>query len=164
MINRLLIFAGLGTAGLVAWAAYRGDLQKVVMQTDEDEQLALARTMYGEARGEGPEGMAAVAAVIMNRKEQGGWFGSDLMAVIFKPWQFSAWNENDPNRNKIANLMPGQGNQTFDLAYEIAGQALQGTLPDRTGGATHYHTNAVSPNWASRLVRTTSIGNHIFYV
>ena len=32
-----------------------------------NDQEVLARTLWGEARGEGPEGMTAVACTIMNR-------------------------------------------------------------------------------------------------
>lgn len=57
----------------------------------------LARTIYGEARGEPWEGKIAVAWVVRNRAERGGWWGDTIREVCLKPWQFSCWNETDPN-------------------------------------------------------------------
>jgi spore germination cell wall hydrolase CwlJ-like protein len=34
---------------------------------------------------------------------------------------------------------------------------------DITDGATHYHADYVKPSWAKTKVRTTEIGDHIFY-
>ncbi len=126
-------------------------------------KLILARTLYGEARGEGAAGMAAVAAVILNRVKAESWFGSSVIEVALKPKQFSAWNDGDPNRAVIEALVPGTGNATFDQAYEIAGQAIAGTLADPTGGATHYHNASVNPAWADPAKVAAVIGNHVFY-
>lgn len=132
------------------------------MNRREEAAKVLARTIYGEARGEGRQGMHAVANVIINRTLVGGWWGDDVISVALKPWQFSAWNENDPNRAVIADLEPGD-NPTFDVAYEIAWAALNGNLPDITGGATHYHTHAVSPAWRDPNKVTATIRGHVFY-
>jgi spore germination cell wall hydrolase CwlJ-like protein len=121
----------------------------------------IARTIWGEARGEGDEGMAAVAAVIMNRAAIGGWWGSSPIAVALFPWQFSAWNENDPNRAKVKAVTADD--PAFARALEIATDAVDGKLPDITGGATHYHTKAIEPDWADTSKITADIGAHLFY-
>lgn len=121
----------------------------------------LARTIWGEARGEGAEGMAAVAAVIVNRARRGGWWGNSIRAVCLKPWQFSCWNPTDPNRVKL--LTVGTEDAAFRVALEIARQAVAGTLPDPTGGATHYHNATVSPTWAKGAQVSAQIGGHVFY-
>ena len=69
-----------------------------------DDLDIAARTIWGEARGEGPEGMRAVAHVIANRATKGGWWGDTLWSVCLKPWQFSCWNLSDPNRQKLLDL------------------------------------------------------------
>jgi N-acetylmuramoyl-L-alanine amidase len=126
-------------------------------------RLVFAKTIYGEARGEGRDGMEAVAAVIMNRVEADSWFGKTPLDVALKPWQFSAWNANDPNRGVIEALEPGQGDAIFDAAYEIAGAALDGSLADPTGGATHYHASWITPAWAASGDHIATIGTHLFY-
>ena len=128
------------------------------------ERLILARTIYGEARGEGRAGMEAVASVILNRAAQGGWWGSTPSEVALKASQFSVWNVDDPNRAIIERLAPGEGDRVFDQAWEIAGRALDGKLGDRTNGATHYYAKSISaPYWTSSLTETARIGNHIFF-
>lgn len=69
---------------------------------DKDKEIdLLARTAWGEARGEGVSGMQAVINVVQNRVARGGWWGATIEDVVLKPWQFSAWNANDPNRAKL---------------------------------------------------------------
>ena len=60
---------------------------------NEQDLDILARTLYGEARGEysssGPAALIAVGNVIVNRFEKGGRFGKTLAEVCLKPKQFS---------------------------------------------------------------------------
>ena len=62
----------------------------------------LARTIYGEARGESRQGKIAVACVILNRvkrkkmcgwREINGYKVATVAATCLKPWQFSCWNK-----------------------------------------------------------------------
>lgn len=126
----------------------------------------LARTLWGEARGEGIEGMEAVANVILNRvalaREKGGyWWGDNVIEVCQQPYQFSCWNKDDPNREKLINL--DEKDVYFVTAKRIATRAVLGFLEDKTKGATHYHARSVMPYWARSLVKIAAIGNHIFY-
>lgn len=50
---------------------------------------ALARTIFAEAKSEGPEGQSAVASVIWNRA---GGKSKNMISVISKPLHFSCWN------------------------------------------------------------------------
>lgn len=124
-----------------------------------DQADYMARTIYGEARGEGARGMQAVGNVIMNRIKQGGWFGASIKDVVLKPKQFSCWNENDPNRTVILSANAAQ----LATARNIAERVMSGELSDITGGATHYHAKSITPYWAKTLTKTATIGNHIFY-
>ncbi len=132
---------------------------------DPDVEL-LARTIYGEARGEKVRGKEAVACVIFNRlkrsRECGGyWWGDSLGGVCLKPWQFSCWNEGDPNLKKISSVTPE--NKTFQASIRIARRAAAGTIDDPTGGATHYHVKGVYPPWAKDKAPSAEIGRHLFY-
>jgi len=126
----------------------------------------LARTLYGEARGETVRGKEAVACVILNRakraKDRGGyWWGNSIEQVCLKPWQFSCWNESDPNRQKILAVEPGH--KVFDTCLRIARRAVSGCLSDPTDGATHYHTERVNPPWSRGKPASAEIGHHLFY-
>ena len=148
------------------WLLMIGGMIVVVVYNSkrrDDARLALARTVYGEARGEGVPGMEAVANVVMNRAGVGGWWGDTVLSVVMKPYQFSVWNPGDPNRALILGKFPFQGDELFNTAWQIAGDAIAFDLPDRTGGATHYHTTAVKPDWASGQVPVAQIGRHVFY-
>lgn len=121
----------------------------------------LARTVWGEARGEKRRGMAAVASVIMNRANNPRWWGRDVVSVCLKPWQFSAWNVDDANRRQL--LAVTESNAEFRIALEIADAALNGALVDETNFADHFHTAAVTPLWSRGLRPVATIGRHRFF-
>lgn len=127
----------------------------------ELEADVLARTLWGEARGEGPAGMHAVANVVMNRVARGGWWGGDVIAVCQKPYQFSCWNKDDPNYRQLAAI--DDADIHFATALRIARRAVHGALPDLTAGADHYHAAGVYPVWSRGERPVAVIGKHIFY-
>lgn len=122
----------------------------------------LARTIWGEARGSGREGMQAVANVVMNRVRAGKWFSGTVSTVVRMAYQFSVWNKEDPNREKM--LAADETTPGFLDAVEIAARAMRGDLPDLTGGATHYHAVTIQPPaWTHGATKTATIGGHVFY-
>ncbi|MCW9035573.1 MAG: cell wall hydrolase [Alphaproteobacteria bacterium] len=141
-------------------------MTKAITQTFSQETDILARTIYGEARGEAVRGKEAVACVIINRvqkaKTKGGyWWGASIEKVCHKPWQFSCWNVNDPNREKITD--PNLNNRVFSSCLRIARRAINGAITDPTRGATHYHHKDINPAWARGKAPSAEIGNHLFY-
>lgn len=121
----------------------------------------LARTIWGEARGTGIAGMQHVASVILNRASHPRWWGSDVLTVCLKPYQFSCWNEGDPNCPKVHAVTADD--RQFAQALVIAAQALSGTLIDQTGGADSYYAlNSRAPHWSYDAHHTMSDGYHTF--
>lgn len=121
----------------------------------------LARTLWGEARGEGRAGMQAVACVIVNRAQDPGWWGRSVAEVCLKPWQFSCWLDSDPNRAKL--LAVTAVDKSFALGLQLAQAAMAGKLADYTFGATHYHAVEIAPGWALGHTPCAVIGRHAFY-
>ncbi|WP_142851008.1 cell wall hydrolase [Telmatospirillum sp. J64-1] len=131
----------------------------------------LARTLYGEARGEGIAGMSAVAHVILNRVRRRRWYGAgvpgypdhSIAAVCLKAWQFSCWNAADPNRPKLiaADLSDPALRRAMLVACAVVND--EPGFTDATQGADHYHTRSVSPDWAQGRKPVVSIGGHLFY-
>ena len=126
----------------------------------------MARTLWGEARSEGQQGMEALASVILNRanhaKREGSfWWGNTIIQVCQKPYQFSCWNKSDPNFKKLTAVTTDD--MHFATALRVARRAVLGMVKDKTGGATHYHTIDILPFWAKNQKPTTRIGRHIFY-
>lgn len=52
---------------------------------------------YREARGETANTQFAQACSVVNRVLNPKWWGSDILTVVLKPWQYSSFNMNDPN-------------------------------------------------------------------
>ncbi|WP_422930155.1 cell wall hydrolase [Singulisphaera sp. PoT] len=127
--------------------------------TDVD---VLARTLFGEARGESRIGMIAVANVVMNRVAARRWWGRTVPEVCQKPYQFSCWNQNDPNRAVI--LAVNASHPIFAQALAIAADAVAGTLADVTNGAVAYYARGTpQPKWAAGHIACAEIGHHIFF-
>ncbi|WP_431854360.1 cell wall hydrolase [Azospirillum sp.] len=121
----------------------------------------VARTLWGEARGEGIAGMVAVASVIQNRARNPRWWGNSAAGVCLKPAQFSCWLESDPNRAKL--LAVTDADRSFRLALEITDDLHAGRLHDVTTGADHYHTRGVAPAWSKGKVACAEVGVHRFF-
>lgn len=119
----------------------------------ERDLNCMAEAIYHEARGESAKGQQAVAEVILNRVDS-RQFASSVCGVVNQPSQFSyTIGGAKPIRNKSAYLR----------AREIARTVPRGAPRELTGGATYFHTPAVSPSWSRRFQRTVQIGQHIFY-
>lgn len=153
---------------LVAVPAADDVLQEKSMQQFYNEITVdvLARTIWGEARGEGSAGMNAVAGVILNRvkiAEENGkfWWGNNIIQVCQKPYQFSCWNRSDPNFRVLQEVT--ENDVYFASAVRIARRAVADVLDDVTNGATHYHEQSVAPYWAKGEKPCAVIGRHKFY-
>ena len=130
--------------------------------SENSDLLALARTIYGEARGEPPAGREAVGHVIMKRVKGDG-FPNTVSEVCRQPKQFSCWSEGDPNRRLIEPILPG-ANPVFDECLATAERVMSGAAADTTAGATHYCSKMIAqPAWAKDAILTTEIGTLKFY-
>lgn len=139
--------------------------------------LLMAIALWGEARGEGPLGMLGVGRVIVHRA-----YGPDCLLpdvfqadggkavkkVILRPWQFSCFNLNDPNRDKL--LTPHKHEpEAWGLAVAVSTLILHGNTGDPTHGALNYLTKDLydsdkAPEWARAMRVTAEIGRHVFGV
>lgn len=128
-----------------------------------DDLDATVRTIYGEARGEPIEGKIAVAWVIRNRADHGGWWGATPQDVCHKAFQFSCWNKNDPNSAKL--LLLSDEDPAYLAIRKIAQAVLDKTIPDPTHGATHYKVHGTKASWDAAVKDQTPliIGHHEFF-
>jgi spore germination cell wall hydrolase CwlJ-like protein len=117
-----------------------------------DEKRCLALNIYHEARGEGKEGMMAVANVTMNRVRSSA-YPSTVCRVVYQHKQFS-WVL-DKTLKPVIHFSPE--------IMRIASLAITGNLVDVTRGATHFHTTSIKPYWAGSKKQTVTIGRHVFY-
>ncbi|MFN7709861.1 MAG: cell wall hydrolase [Holosporales bacterium] len=134
----------------------------------EQDLEIMARTIYGEARGEyaraegGLAALIGVANVILNRWHMGG-YGQTLAEVCTKPYQFSCWNIRDPNRRLIEQV--ASSDAVFGVCAEVARYVVEGRWPDLTQGADHYHAKSMKqlPKWAVGVRPRAQLGGHVFY-
>jgi len=132
--------------------------------SDMDDQEVLARTAWGECRGGGSIGMQSVINVICNRAASPKWWGHDIRSVCLKAAQFSCWLPSDPNRNKLMSV--DESDAAYNSALNLAQQAIEGTLPDITNGATYYYSIkgvARTPNWAIGKIPCATIKGQYFF-
>ena len=131
--------------------------------TQQDVDV-LARTIYGEARGElykyGIASLIAIANVIYNRYKKK--FGLSIEEICLKKYQFSCWNKNDPNYEKIKSVNENQCH-VFRKCIEISTNILSDKWPDLTDGCDHYHATFLKPSWALYQKPKYIFGDHAFY-
>jgi N-acetylmuramoyl-L-alanine amidase len=137
------------------------------MTATKNDRDILARTLWGEARGESLAGQIAVAWTIRNRVFDGkakSWWGEGYAGVCLQAWQFSCWNKNDPNYAYLSGAKPIPAAQ-YAQALKAADQVMAGTVPDPTGGATHYYATTMPkpPTWAKSAKQTLRLGQHVFF-
>ena len=120
----------------------------------------LTQAAYYEARGEGRDGMRAVAQVVLNRVRHSA-FPNSVCGVVFQGagrrtgCQFSFTCDGS---------MRGRVNRAaWNRAREVASAALSGAVYASVGNATHFHTTGVAPGWRNSLVRVGQVGDHLFY-
>jgi 8-oxo-dGTP pyrophosphatase MutT (NUDIX family)/spore germination cell wall hydrolase CwlJ-like protein len=134
---------------------------KTINQQQLKDAYVVAATLWGEARGEGIDGMQAVLNVVMNRTK--GNFDKAKDAVL-KPKQFSMWNNvKNPEKVSLELAQKQRGDKTYMAAIKLVDAAMKGNLPDITNGATfYYNPKKANPSWAKSMIKTKSIGNHDF--
>lgn len=125
----------------------------------------ITRTVLGEASGEGPDGMAAVANVIKNRAAS-GQFPSDPGEVATQHssngiYQFSAWNPASLQGNNLVNTP--SSSPKYQAAAAIVDEVFDGSYGDNTGGATFYKVADTAATWAPSMFEVEQIGHHVFY-
>lgn len=145
-------------------------------QTDE---ILLRLVLWGEARGErdafgdlDSEGMLAVAHVVRNRM---ALKARSLRAIILQPWQFSCFNQHDPNRAKMLGA-PMLDKIGWTRADAVADLFEKARTIDPTLGSTHYCTSSLwgrdeKGAWygkqeiaAGRTKERARISSHVFGV
>ncbi|KON82396.2 cell wall hydrolase [Azoarcus sp. PA01] len=125
----------------------------------DDPLTCLARSIYWETKGEDVAAMQAVANVVMNRLGQHEF--PDTVCGVVKQGQesgacqFSWWCDGRPD--DVEEPKP------YKVAKEVAREALNGQLLDRTHGATYFHHKRVTPSWSKIYTRTATVGAHHFY-
>lgn len=136
----------------------------------EASREAIARVAYAEAANQGDAGLAAVVYTILNRLRDGRWGGS-VEAVVNAPGQFEPVGRVGGDWRSLPAIGPAE-RARIDTILNLA---LEGHLPDLTGGARFFqnpaivaeraHAGTVSAHLVNFGGATPSrvIGEHAFY-
>ncbi len=131
---------------------------------------AIARVAYAEAAGQGDSGLAGVVYTILNRMASRGW-GSSVDQVLNARRQFEPVTRAGGDWRGLPVATPAQ-RARIDTILNLA---LEGRLPDLTGGALYFQNprivaaraaaGAVAPALVHFGGATPSavIGDHAFY-
>ena len=125
----------------------------------DDAITCLARTIYWEAKSEGPAGMEAVANVVMNRLGHKS-FPNTICGIVRQgsetgACQFGWWCD---GRSDDA-----EEGKSYAMAKEIARKALNMQLIDLTGGALYFNQKKAISRWSGEYGTIVEIGEHVFY-
>ena len=120
----------------------------------------LSQAVYYEARGEGDDGMRAVAQVILNRVRHPA-FPKTICGVVYQgamqqtSCQFSFACDGSLARPVEA--------WAWRRAKVVAAAALNGYVMKTVGTATNFHSLSVDPHWSANMVKIATVGQHTFY-
>ena len=116
----------------------------------------IAVAIYHEARNQDDFGQRAVASVILQRMALPDRWGGTACDNV-EPTQFGFLTSR-------YDYPPIDDMKAWEKAVRFAAHAMiEGPMPELRG-ADHYHTTAVSPDWAPDMLRVRLIDDHIFYV
>lgn len=125
------------------------------------DTVFLALIIWREARGESTECKEAVAGCILERVRRPGWWGRDIMGVLFKKWQFSSVT--DPKDRQLT-TWPVPSDPSWLQCLDIADKAVSGKLVHPAPGAdSYFDISIIDPIWAVKETFVRKIGRMKFY-
>lgn len=120
----------------------------------------MALVIWREARGESFEAKIAVGYSIMNRVENPKWWGTTIVEVLRKKWQYSSVT--DPNDKQLT-LWPEE-DKVWSECLNAAIMVVQKIAKNPVPGADSYHDTSIAPpKWATKKNKVGQIGRLIFY-
>lgn len=115
-------------------------------------------TIFGEARGEGMQGMIAVGNVIRNRMRFRFFSDGTIQDTVLRDRQFSVWNNADKQRVRVARArMDDPRLLEAKIAWE------RSATENLIGDAVMYHNDQVVPYWKASYAQVAVLGRHTFY-
>lgn len=121
----------------------------------------MALTIWREARGESIEGKKGVAFTVINRVSKPSWWGSDIMSVLFKKWQYSSLT--DPKDRQLT-TWPSADDTSWQESLDVAFKVISGEYTNPVPGADSYFDVSIkAPPWATKNKFVKKIGRLNFY-
>ena len=131
-----------------------------IAEREKAELDCLAKAVYYEARSEPTRGQMAVAEVVMNRVNDSR-FPKTVCGVVYQGQTREVGCQFTFTCDGSLRIAPA--GPAWDRARDVALHVALGLNKPVTDHATHYHTDTVNPYWSPGMVKTTEVGQHIFY-
>lgn len=130
--------------------------------TDRNSPAAvIATTLWGEARGEGLDGLMAVASVI--------WYESrrrkiSPMAECLRPWRYSCWR-----KGVFQQKNPDIKSPIWKTCLEIANALMAGVFTPTLTASHYFNPKGVPGGWPkswnrSKMTFVKKVKQHVFYL
>ena len=117
--------------------------------------ICIAVAAFLEARGEGPDGMLAVADVVMERVEDSRW-PDDPCKVVRQRGQFAYLPF-----SQVEEIIRAEDDASWSMALDASRAVLAGDGLDM--GATHFHWINENPYWTKDAILVGRMGDHLFW-
>ena len=134
----------------------------------ENDYHCLASNIYWESRNQSLSGQMAVGHVVFNRVDNKRF--PDTICEVVTQTKYYPSGGIDLHDCQFSWYCDGRSDlplkheeHIYEDAFYLAVHMIEDRGLDITEGATHYHSDKVSPYWAPSLQRMTKIDNHIFY-
>jgi spore germination cell wall hydrolase CwlJ-like protein len=131
----------------------------------QSDFMLLCMCVFGEARNQTFDAMVGVGNVVKNRLNAQTYFGKTWHEVILKPWQFSSFNTNDPNRSKLLNPLAHENVKVWNRCCEAAEIVYDNRVADNTGTALFYFSTPLTepPKTWGTVIHTVTLDGLHFY-
>ncbi len=119
----------------------------------DSEKILLAKMLYGEASIYSPAEKIAIAFTAINRANDGlKYNGEGLKETILSPYQYSCFNKNDNNLERVKNA-EHHTNRNWKKCLNLAENILNGKYDKYNFGQTHYHKKDMKnyPRWKNYM-------------
>ena len=118
--------------------------------SEDSDKVLLARLIFGEGRNCSYDEQISIGFTSFERANDGKkWNGETIREAILCPSQYSCFNKNDPNYEKIKDPEK-YDKKSWTKALKISEGILSGKLKNKNlvPNATHFHTHSISPKWS----------------
>lgn len=132
-------------------------------QEVQKEKSCIISALWHEGRGEGADGIQAIASVLQNRKDS-SLYPSTYCKVINQPSQFSYIAEGKPIGKVLEASIGASEKQTYTSIQLTADRLFNGTFkPSLDASVMWYHAAYAKPAWSRTKTKVKQIRKHIFY-
>lgn len=127
-----------------------------IAEGNEGAAHVIAKTLYLEARGEGEQGLRAVAAIIWNRAHERKM---SLAQVCLQRKQFSCWDGRRPS-SVVIDIVH---DDTWRICLKIEAEMMSNTFIPAGPWNLYHNPDKCKPSWTGKgTTHVTYIGHHKF--